>query len=69
MQITGNIAPPLFDPTAPVIRFSNNNYGATLLNHDDPMLITAMIGNTEVRRVFVDQGSSTNILFYEAIKK
>lgn len=28
-----------------------------------------MIGNTEVRLVFVDQGSSSDILFYEALKK
>lgn len=28
-----------------------------------------MIGNTEVRCVFVDQGSSADILFYDAFKK
>lgn len=54
MQITENIVPPPFDPTEPVITFSDNDYGPVLPNHDDPLLITTMIENTEVRCIFVD---------------
>lgn len=69
MQVTGNIAIPPFHPTVPVITFSDNDYRPILSNHDGPLLITAMIGNTKVCHVFIDQGSSADILFYKAFKK
>ena len=37
--------------------------------HDDPMVISAIMVNVEVRRVFIDQGSSTDIIFREAFDK
>lgn len=37
--------------------------------HDYPMVITAIIGNADVKRVFVDEGSSADILFYDAFRK
>ena len=37
--------------------------------HDDPMVIFAAMVNVEVKRVFVDQGSSADILFCDAFDK
>ena len=37
--------------------------------HDDPMVISAAMVNAEVKRVFVDQGSSADILFRDAFDK
>lgn len=69
MQITKNIPLPPADPTVPVITYSDNDYGPILQNHDDPLLTATMIRNTEVRRVFMDQGSPVDILLYDAFKK
>ncbi|KAK3013960.1 hypothetical protein RJ639_008506 [Escallonia herrerae] len=37
--------------------------------HDDPLVITVRAGNFDVKRVLIDNGSSTEILFYDAFKK
>ena len=37
--------------------------------HDDPMVISAAMVNVEVKRVFIDQGSSADILFRDAFDK
>ena len=37
--------------------------------HDDPMVISAIMVNAEVKRVFVDQGSSANIIFQDAFDR
>ena len=34
--------------------------------HDDDVIVSAMIANYDVKRILVDNGSSTNILFYSA---
>ncbi|XP_014493604.1 uncharacterized protein LOC106755889 [Vigna radiata var. radiata] len=47
----------------PAITFSNEDFHAPNLDQDDPMVITAMIARYHVRKVFVAQGSSANILY------
>ncbi|KAK3012733.1 hypothetical protein RJ639_009566, partial [Escallonia herrerae] len=37
--------------------------------HDNPLVITIKAGNFDVKRVLVDNGSSTEVLFYDAFKK
>ncbi|KAK3025470.1 hypothetical protein RJ639_040208 [Escallonia herrerae] len=37
--------------------------------HDDPLVIIIKAGNFQVKRVLIDNGSSAEILFYEAFKK
>lgn len=37
--------------------------------HNDPMVISAIMMNAKVKRVFINQGSSANIIFREALDK
>ena len=51
---------PAFD-----IIFSSPNLEGVVPGHDDPMIILAVMVNGEVKRIFVDQGSSADIIFQE----
>ena len=37
--------------------------------HDNPLIISIVMVNTEVKMVFVDQGSLANIIFRDAFDK
>ncbi|XP_061372006.1 uncharacterized protein LOC133314536 [Gastrolobium bilobum] len=50
-------------PTRPKIVWDNSDLGDVLPGHDDPHFIQAIIANYGVNRVFVDHGSSVDILF------
>lgn len=69
MQVSINPSTPHFDLLAPIITFLDNDYRPTNPKTDDPMLISAIIANVEVKHVFIDQGSSTDILFYEGLQR
>ncbi|KAL0402734.1 UNVERIFIED_CONTAM: hypothetical protein Slati_4303300 [Sesamum latifolium] len=51
---------------APIIQFGQAERSGPQTIHNDALVITAMIANYEVERIFIDSGSSADILFGEA---
>ncbi|KAL0320047.1 UNVERIFIED_CONTAM: hypothetical protein Sradi_5266200 [Sesamum radiatum] len=51
---------------APIIQFGRAERPGPQTIHNDALVITAMIANYEVGRIFIDSGSSADILFGEA---
>ena len=51
------------------ITFTNENAGRVHHPHDDAIVITLLIANYTTRRVLIDNGSSTNILYYPAFQQ
>ena len=45
------------------ITLSNSDLEGVIPGYDDPMIISVVMVNVEVKRVFVDQGSSVDIIF------
>ena len=48
------------------ITFSDSDLEGCQHPHDDPLVVRAIVANTTVHRVLVDNGSSTNIIFASA---
>ncbi|KAK3029173.1 hypothetical protein RJ639_039728 [Escallonia herrerae] len=53
----------------PTISFFDEDLKDVKMPHDDPLVVTIKAGNFEVKRMLVDNGSSAEILFYDAFKK
>ncbi|KAK3019473.1 hypothetical protein RJ639_005157 [Escallonia herrerae] len=53
----------------PTISFSDDDLKGVKTPHDDPLVITIKAGNFDVKRVLVDNGSSAEVLCYDAFKK
>ncbi|XP_042404580.1 uncharacterized protein LOC121994696 [Zingiber officinale] len=53
----------------PVISFGPSDLEGLELPHDDTLIIKAIIANSRVARIFVDTGSSVNILFRTAFEE
>ncbi|XP_020240273.1 uncharacterized protein LOC109819092 [Cajanus cajan] len=53
-------------PPQPTISFSDADYEGVAPHEDDPIIISTIVMGYNVKRVLVDQGSSTDILFWEA---
>ncbi|XP_042415163.1 uncharacterized protein LOC122004322 [Zingiber officinale] len=53
----------------PVISFGPQDLEGLELPHDDALIIKAIIANSRVARVFVDTGSSINVLFRTAFEE
>ena len=51
------------------IIFSSSDLERVVLGHDDLMVISTVIVNAEVKRVFIDQASSADIIFRDAFGK
>ena len=51
------------------ITFTNENAGRVHHPHDDAIVITLLIANYTTRRVLIDNGSSTDILYYPAFQQ
>ncbi|KAL0414931.1 UNVERIFIED_CONTAM: hypothetical protein Slati_3325000 [Sesamum latifolium] len=51
---------------APLIQFGRAERSGPQTMHNDALVITAILANYEVGRIFIDSGSSADILFGEA---
>ncbi|XP_017217125.1 uncharacterized protein LOC108194684 [Daucus carota subsp. sativus] len=51
------------------LAFDNLDLDRVKFPHDDPLVITPVIGNNSVKRVLVDSGASVDILFHDAYEK
>jgi len=51
------------------ITFTDEDGGRVHHSHDDAIIITLLIANYTTRRVLVDNGSSTDILYYLAFQQ
>ncbi|XP_031268176.1 uncharacterized protein LOC116126643 [Pistacia vera] len=51
-----------------VIQFEDDEPVTLATPHHDALAVSLQIANILVKRVFIDRGSSTNILFLEAVK-
>ena len=47
-----------------VITFTEEDIRGIQTSHDDAVVVSAMIANYDVKKILVDNGSSTNVLFY-----
>ena len=55
-------------PTFEIV-FSSSDLEGVIPGLDNPMIISAVMVNVEVKRVFVDHGSSADIIFQDAFDK
>ncbi|XP_073120837.1 uncharacterized protein [Henckelia pumila] len=53
----------------PTLSFGSEDLKGISNNHNDALVIRAMVANYDVARIFVDSGSSVNVLFQEAINQ
>ena len=53
----------------PEIVFSSSNFEKIVPGHGDLMVISAKMVNANVKRVFIDQGSSADIIFRNTFDK
>ncbi|KAL0427207.1 UNVERIFIED_CONTAM: hypothetical protein Slati_2895500 [Sesamum latifolium] len=51
---------------APLIQFDQEEQNGPGIPGNDALVITALLANYEIERVFIDSGSSADILFAEA---
>jgi len=52
----------------PTLRFSDEDKVGTLQPYDDALVVTFRIGRYDVKRVLVDQGSGTKIMYPDLFK-
>ena len=51
------------------VTFTDRDMEEVHFSHDDPVVISLTIANFDVKRVPVDNGSSVDVLFYEAFQR
>ena len=52
----------------PAFSFSNEDKVGTIQPHDDALMITLRIGEYDVKRVMVDQGSGAEVMYSDLYK-
>ncbi|XP_074378433.1 uncharacterized protein LOC141719975 [Apium graveolens] len=63
MHIVGEV--PKRARTGAIMSFEDSDLEGVKFPHDDPLVITLIIGNSPVRRVLVDNGASVDILLHD----
>ncbi|KAL5577724.1 hypothetical protein UlMin_019423 [Ulmus minor] len=61
--------PPASDYTDQVISFVDNEATSLINPHHDALVISLLVANCKIKRILVDNGSSTNVLFLNALKE
>lgn len=51
------------------ISFSDRDLGDVQLPHNDPLVVTLRIGNFNVKRVLIDQGSFAEVMYQDLYEK
>ncbi|XP_072083590.1 uncharacterized protein [Arachis hypogaea] len=69
MTITESTIPWPTNADKPGISFSPEDYKAADRNLEDPVVITAQVGEPLVKKILMDPGSSTDVLFYSTFQK
>ena len=52
-----------------VITFSENDLQGVQASHNDAVVVSSTIAKYDVKRILVDNGSSTNVLFYAVFSR
>jgi hypothetical protein len=50
-----------------VISFSDNDLKDVQLSHNDPLVVTLRIGNYDVQRILIDQGSFAEVMYHRSL--
>ncbi|XP_015960106.1 uncharacterized protein LOC107484011 [Arachis duranensis] len=53
----------------PQVTFTRADFNSSIQNLDDPVVVTLQLGDLLVRKVLLDPGSSTDVLFYSTFQK
>ena len=62
-------SPKRLKSTDDVITFSENDLQGVQTPHDDAVVVSSTIAKYDVKRILVDNGSSTNVLFYAVFSR
>ena len=68
VQLTGSV-PKIARKESPIIGFSEEDVRHLHHPHDDALVVSVRIGDYNVHRVLVDNGSSADILYYPAFQQ
>ena len=66
MQLTGEV-PRIAQREGPTVRFSEEDARRLHHPHDDALVVSIQIEDYNMHRVLIDNGSSTDILYYPAL--
>ena len=65
VQLTGSV-PNIAQREGPIIRVSEEDVRRLHHPHDDVLIVSIQVGDYNMHRVLVDNGSSADILYYSA---
>ena len=68
VQLTGSV-PKIAQRESPIIGFSEEDARRLHHPHDDALVVSIRVGDYNMHRVLVDNGSSANILYYLAFQQ
>ena len=68
VQLTGSV-PKMARRESPIIGFLEDDARRLHHPHDDALVVTIKVGDYNVHQMLVDNGSSTNILYYPAFQQ